>query len=261
MLWFNDKVGFFELQDYVPYIFSRERQKENKKRVMAVLLSIIFVVLILVIVISLVLKPKNDKYFKEISFYFVYTDKSPKQTVVSAKQDQIKSLGGSGEILHHDEQFFLIANVYFSSAEANEIISNISSNFTNSGVVKITKKLKKSQKRVLKDNESALEFFMFLYNFVYGIQDNAMKYIAGSISESRLCTKIMGKKLELEGLINKHKNPDDELSKYIFSVENIFLLHLNRFLDEFFTTTKKQSALAQLVVNLVLAQGDLYDNL
>ncbi len=249
------------MQDYVPYNFSRKKQRGGAKRIGAILLTVIFVVFVLVFVFSIVLKPNTNKYFDEISFYFVYTNKNSKQSVLNAESEYIKSLGGSGEIFCYNDQYYLIANVYFSSSDANEIKMNIQPNFADAGILKITKKLSKSQKRALKENKTSLEFFMFMYGLLNSIQNSSMKYIAGSLSESALCREIMSKKLELEGLTNNHKQYDDELSKQILSVENVFLLHLNKFFDEFFITNKKQSVLAQLVVSLAFAQCDLYDNL
>ncbi len=245
----------------MPYYFKNKTRKKQNFKLWKLVLSVVLIAVIVIIVLSVTIKPKSNTYLTDIKMYFVYTDKNTKQNALTHQQDIIESLGGSGQIMFYKEQFYLIANVYFSEADAEEICQNIKPSFSNSGVLSVTKTLSKKQKRAILENDSALECFKIFSGFANEVQDMSMKYIVGSLSESSLCNKVLSKKLELENIIKKVERDDSELSKKILTYENLCLLHMDKFFDNFFESNKKQSILAKLVVSLVLSQCELYDNL
>lgn len=245
----------------MPYNFSKKKKNNRKKRIFFGAVSIIVVIIVvLTIVLNISTKPNYEKYLKEKDYYFVYVDKNQKQAVLSAQSETIRSLGGAGKIVSHENSYYLVASVYLTEADAQEIVSNIVKNFPNAGTFKVSKRFTKAQKRELSTNPSYLKCSKFINDLIEELQTNSMKYLAGTISESALSSNILIKKHELESL-KKDFEETDEFSKKILAFEELCLLHITNFCNEFFTNSKKQALLSELVMNLVMAECDLIDNL
>ncbi len=249
------------MQESVPYYFLRKSRKRQGKRAIGFLLSFVFVAVIVAVSLAFAFKPKSDSFLGEKKFYFVYTNFNLKKDPLSDEQELIKKLGGSGVLMLHDNRYYLIANVYFSSEEAEEIKENINKSFPNCGIITVTESLSKAQKRAVKSNENVYACFRFFSKFLIELQANSMKYIAGSLSESGLCSEIMAKKLEIAELIKENSKNSDELGKKVLSNLSLAEKFLSNFFDEFFNSNKKQAVLAQLTVNLSLSWCNLIDNL
>lgn len=249
------------LQDLVPHYFLKRHKNVSSKRI----LSLIFAVTIFAVTIifaGLVLaKNKNDKYFSDFKIYAVCTQKSKKEQTLAPNAELIEKLGGSGQIIFFEESYHLVANVYFSKIEAEEIKNNIITSFAGTQILEISKKFSKKKIRELSSNEEVIKFFKTFRPLIEDIQILSMNFSAGKESTANVCTKIISKKLEIENMCAFYNKNPKNLPAAMVSQANLITYYLSNFLDNFYQSTKKQSLLANLTLSLSLSMCDLFDNL
>ncbi len=249
------------MQDCVPYHFSGKSKIMLKKRIFAITLIALAIIGVASAVLAITLKHKSESYLKTNSFYFVYADKNAKKEILETKSESVKNLGGAGKIISVNGQYYLTVNVYFDKKSAEEIKENIADKFVNAGVLEVSKSLSKNLKRQITRSENANLGFKKINELLNDVHSLMLSNIAGNINESMLITELMRFKLELEELAKDTFESDSEFDKKIASYENLFILCIDRFLDDYFITTKKQALSAELSVSVSNYICELYDNL
>ena len=266
------------------YLSRRQLKNVNLIIIVFVILIITMCLVLTPIVISIKKRPK--KIFDEKKFYLVYSHKNLKQNEVKKHQDIIKKLGGSGDIYHHKDYYYLITSLYLDKSDADSVKNNIKTNFKDAGVLQITiKKISKNKQIIFFDNPVLLNFIKFQSELLEKISNYQILYLSGEIQSREIISSLLEKKLELERIITeteklnndikKNNNQNDKNSKSstinaekISAVTNdcllaqkLYLLYFNNFLNVFFESLKKDSLLCELACNIALVYYDFCNNL
>lgn len=247
------------MQDVVT---GRVFKKRHKINFMPVLSFILIVVFSCILVASLVIK-KSNKIFEEKSFFFVSATKSRKQNELASSKDLVETLGGAGYVLENKGNFYLTVNVYSNKTDANEISSSINSAFASSEIVELKSSALSKQKQILiRQNEAILNFIKFYDKFIDDFLEMELNYLAGKITSSNLTKEIISKKLILQEYETKFCEIEQtDIVQSAKVVISLVLTHLDNFLLKFFESTKKNSILCLLAVNLAIVRVEMFDYL
>lgn len=247
------------MQGYVPLDMSAKRKKIK----LFSILSFLLIAILIVFLVLLIPKQKDEKFFKQKSYFFVYATKSQKSGSLASMQDLLISLGGAGVTYSFNDNYFLIANVYVTDSDAEQIKNNILSTFNDAGVIEVkTKEVSAKKKNLIKDNEKVFNLVKFIYEFLDFYQTDLINYLSGTLTDSKLCSKLIEKKLELENIIEKLKQSEmSVLEKNAINVGEIILVHFNNFFNNFYISSKKESLATSLLVNITIERVNLFDNL
>lgn len=247
------------MQYYVPY---KKTAKRSWAQINSAIAGFLFFILTLSILVCLGVSRKKNKCFDKVSYHFVFVQKNRIQTNKD-EQDLVKSLGGAGIYYFHKENYLLIANVYHSSDDAKEIKNGMLENFENADVLTLeAPAINRKTQNIIKDNLSYYKFFKYLQMAIQNFEVLNMNYLSGEITQGKLMSELISKKLELETIVNEFENPQKEdLFENIKTYANMFLIHFDNFFNEFYQSTKKQSLVCSLCVNFALTKVDLFDNL
>lgn len=223
--------------------------------------AIIIFILVIICITMLLFKSNNNSYFNEKQLYIVYVEKSLKQEDLKTEQKNIKSLGGGGEIYKQKDYYYLTVSVYLNKDDAKEVVNNIKENYPEADVLSLkVKKVSKENRIKINQNKACLEFFKNINVFVNEIVEKQLMFLAGTISTRDLTTFLIEKKLKIEDIIARNES-DDEFFNSILVYENLSLFYINNFLNVFFESTKKNSLVCELSINLSFLQFDLSNNL
>lgn len=249
------------MQDLVPHYFLKRHKNVFSKRIFSLILAVTIFAVVTIFTVLVLAKNKNDKYFSDFKIYVVCTQKSKKKQTLAPNSELIEKLGGSGQIIFYEESYHLVANVYFSKSEAEEIKNNIITSFADTQILEISKKFSKKKIRELSASDETVKFFKVFRPLIEDIQNLSMNFSAGKVSTANVCTKIISEKLEIENMCNSYNKNPKNLPAPIVSQANLISYYLSNFLDNFYQSTKKQSLLADLTLSLALSMCDLFDNL
>lgn len=247
------------MQGYVPLNKSCRRRKIKLISV----ISFILIAILIVFLIFLIPKQKSEKYFKQKSYYFVYVAKQQKANSFSEMQDLLVSLGGAGVIYNNSDNYYLLVNVYFDEDDANEIKNNIEGTFEQADFIEIkTKEISSKKKNLIKENEYVFDLVKFLYDFLEFYEGFSLSYLSGNLTDSKFCAGLIEKRLELEQIIkNISDNNSSVLDGNAMTCGELLLIHFNNFFNNFFDSSKKESLVCALGVNMVIERIELFDNL
>lgn len=246
------------MQGYVPY---KKSLNKRKLQIKSIFMIVLFFSLTITILVCLGISRKANKCFDKQTFHFVYTQKNKVKTDKN-QIDLLKSVGGAGVVYFHKENFHLLANFYLKKDDANEIKDGMIQNFENSGILQLeVKTLSRSLQNKIKSNENAYLFFKKLYKFFEKFENLNMQYISGEVSEGKLVSTLIAEKLEFETIAKEFDSGDEKLFLDLKTYLNMVVLHFESFFNEFFSSTKKQSLVCMLGVNIALTKVELFNNL
>ncbi len=231
-----------------------------KKIIITFVVLILAILMIGIIILSLTKRDKKS-CFSEQELFFVYTEKNTKQEILEVSADKIKSLGGAGKIIFYNNNYYLVSSLYFDKKDAEEVVGNISSNFPESGVLTLkVEKTKKPIKKAIKQDDKSLAFYEFFYEACNKSQGYMIDYMSRTLSQSELSMNILKDKLNLEEMI-KSLDKKTNLSQQFFNYMNMINLYYDNFLSSFFESTKKESLISGLVVELSLLRLEMVKHL
>lgn len=237
------------------------KNQNSFKKVTFIILIIIMIVTIFCVGIILIFKKKSPKCFDETSYYFVYTHKANKQSMLSNHIDSLKNSGGAAVIHFYREDYYLIVSVYKTKAEAEEVQNNIKSNFPESGVLTLkTKKTSKKVKKEIKKDSVSLKLVEDFHMLCDNLITMSIEYLSGNMSQNQFLLELLKTKLDIEENLKKF-NPKIESSKQIFNHLQLCKLQLDDFFNRFFESTKRESMICEITVNLNLLRIELSNNL
>ena len=237
------------------------KKQNSLKKVTCITLVVVMIVTIFCIATILVLKRKSPKCFDEMTYYFVYTQKANKQSLLSSQVDSLKGNGGAAVIHFYKEDYYLLVSVYKTKAEAEEVQNNIKNIYPESGVLALkTKKTNKKVKKVIKGDELGLKSIEKFYYLCDTLMIASMSYLSGNLSQNQFLVDLLKIKLEIEDNLKKY-NPETESGKQIYNHLLLCKLQLDDFFNKFFESTKKESKICEITVNLNLLRLELSNNL
>lgn len=241
----------------------QETLTHKSKKILIIFLTVIFICLILIsFLLWLSLKSKKKNYFVDSEIYLVYFEKSKKQSNLRELQSFVKNLGGSGEIMKKDDEYFLTLSVYESLQDAEDVLKGIFEISQNAGLVKLKiNKLSKNIKSKLSKSDELNNLVLFLGDFTKNIINYQLQYLADNITDKQLVSFLLDKKLNLESYMKYLEILDDEIGKMSLNTINSMLLYINNLFDNFFESSKKNSLVTNLSVNLSLIYVDYINNL
>ena len=246
-------------QGYVPYVV---KKKHAKTPIKSVIIMILFFIFLMLIFMCLVYFRKVEKCYEKQKFYAVYVSKN-KRKIDGDSVELLKKLGGAGNVLFFKEEYYLIANVYFSEADAKEIANGLVSTFADSGVIKLEHNSIPRKKALhIAQNLSVSKFFEKYYVFLSELEGWQMQYVSGKLDESEFLTRLLRVKLEFESIVEEFENPEDEkIFEDIKTHAHMCLNLLQNFFDDFLKQSKKESMICELKLQLIKLKIDLFDNL
>ena len=247
------------MQGLVTPRFIKRKRKVDWLRIF----SIVAAVILIIILIITVPDKKRDKNFEEVAYYFVYADKSPKENVILSKKDMLKSLGGGAVSYYFRNEYYLIANVYLSKEYSSEIEKGMIESFSNAGVISFKSKEPSISKiQEYKKKFEIFEYFEFLYDFIEKFDDLQLSYLAGSVSEIKVCKEVTSRHLKLQEIISRIESieKNDKIEYVIENAKQCDLIFKN-FLNKFFDSTKKSALVCEFFINIVFCRLELFDNL
>ena len=144
--------------------------------------------------------------------------------------------------------------------DANQVLNNIFSNFTNVGILKLERKnLNSKIVSKVKNSAQTINFFKLMDKMIVDLTENQFKFMSGLITQRDLVTDILSLKLELETIMKNFEfKDDDEIMRNIYNTWSSCVLYFNNFFNKFFESTKKESLLCELSNNIVLANFELF---
>lgn len=249
------------MQGYVPYVRARRKKKQYIVPLIFLLVTILVITTIIVMVSN---KNKKNKIFESTHLYYVYVESSTTTHSLKVKQEVVKSLGGAGKIFEHKNMYYLLTSVYQSKSSAEEVKKNLSQNFENCGILEIeTKKISSKNKNLILNNIEILEYLKYIQNFNKELNNNYIKYLSGEMSESKFVSFLLTNKLSINEKIKnlsdiKEKN---NLLDHFNNNVNMNLFYIENFLDNFFQSSKKQSLVCELALNISMQLCEMFDNL
>lgn len=236
----------------------RKPRKIASKSVMATILVFIFAFVSIVILIAV---RKKTLVFEEQYFYFVCADSSKKVSVLDNEKEYLKNIGGAAVTHFYKEDYYLVANVYLSPVDAEEIKSNIISDFSRAEVVLVkSEKLSKKAKTAIKQDEALLKFVQFIYKFNKELCSSSLDFYSGKITESEFISAFITKNLKFDEM-KKTINGDGEVYDVFREYTSLFALQLNSFLNNFYVTKNKQHYVSAYYVGFVINYLEFYDSL
>ena len=238
-------------------------RKQRVRLRLTILIILIIVLIITIIFVCIIIKNKKGIYFKKRTFYILYIDKNEKQSELYSLQDTIKKLGGGGEIYFDGKFYYLTASVYHNKTDASSVLNNIFLNFSNSGILTLERN-ELSSKVVSKINENsqAKRFFKFFDECILDLMEIQYKYMAGIVTQRDLISNLISKKLELEEIMSNFNFDSEDMEfNNIYQIQSVCLLYFNNFLNKFFESSKKESLLCELCLNIVLSNYELFKNI
>ncbi len=247
------------MQYYVPY---KPVKKVSKVQIKSVIAVFLFFILFLSVLIGLGVSRKQNKCFDRFVYNFVYVQKTRTDSNKTEK-DNLKNMGGAGVFLFHKQHYLLVANVYTKLDDANEIKNGMIETFEKADVLTLEiNPLPRKLQNKIRQNDTFYKYFKFLLNISKDIEQLNMNYVTGKKGQGKVMSEILARKLELESIIKEFVITEEEkLFEDIKTYANMHLLHFENFFNDFYGSTKKQSLLCELCVNLALTRVDLFDNL
>ncbi|MBQ8424804.1 MAG: hypothetical protein IJX17_02130 [Clostridia bacterium] len=238
--------------------------KNHKKRVIIIIsIASSFIFLFSMIMVSFFAYSKNKrKYFEEKKLYLVYACKSLKKSEVSVNQKKIKDLGGAGNIYKNKDFYYLIVSVYTNKKDAEEIKNNVKNNFKEADVLTLNiKKYSRKDIDLLKTNSNCINFIKIVDAFNEEFIEKQLLFLSGLITVRDISTFLIEKRIKVETFINNFNSKDEPLFEKVFIYENMALMYLTNFLDKFFESTKKDSLICDIAVNMAILQFEMSNNL
>lgn len=229
--------------------------------VKSVISTILIFVMAFVSIVLLINMKKKNLIFEQQYFYFVYASSSKKVSVLDKQKDYLKNVGGAAITYYFENDYYLVANAYLNSIDANEIKQNLISHFSNSNVLTVkTNKLSKSSKRKINENEQVKKFLKFLYQFNRGFYELSFSYYMGEISDSEFISKIIRNNLVFEEFKN-NIDGSDEFGSVAKDYASLICLQFSSFLNNFYITSNKQNYISAYYVGFVINYVEFYNSL
>lgn len=235
-----------------------KRSKIASKSVIATILIFIFAFISIVVLIAV---RKKTLVFEEQYFYFVCADSSKKVSVLDNEKEYLKNIGGAAVTHFYKEDYYLVANVYLSPVDAEEIKGNIISDFVRAETVVIkSEKISKKVKNIIKQSESLLKFAEFIYKFNKELCSSSLDFYSGKIAESEFISAFITKNLKFDEL-KKSIVGEGEVYDVFKEYSALFALQLTSFLNNFYVAKNKQHYVSAYYVGFVINYLEFYDSL
>lgn len=243
------------MQDLVTHNFS-------KRRGTSVIVLVIIAIFGIASLCCVAMFKKEKDYFSEKKIYVVYVKKSLKQNDLSVLQRDLKILGGAGEIFKYKENYNLLSSVYREKSDADEVVKNISTTFKEADYLTLTiKKVSKSNRNLINSNKQQLDFFKLVNSFNRDFIEKQMLYLSGLVSNREISLYLIEQKIKIEKILDYTEIEENKLSDKLSIYQNTMQLYIKNFLDNFFESTKKNSLVCELAVNMALLQYEMTNNL
>ncbi len=235
--------------------------RRRSKKFYAIIAVVIVFFVVFFCIFCACLSSTHLTCFDEAECYYVYTHKANRENIVKNYAGELQSLGGAGYIYQKSGVFYLIASVYSSKKDAEEILVGVKENFPNAGILTLkTEKISRRVAAVLKENSSTLLFFKYFEELIEKSERLSMQYLAGIVSENVLLVSLLDEKLELENKISEFEK-ENELFCTVFSYMNLCKMYIDDFFSKFFETTKKDAVVCLLPVELTVLRYEFWNNL
>ena len=241
-------------------VTQKVKRKISSAQIKSAICVILFFLILGTILISLIVSRKKENLFYGQNLYLVYTSKTKNVSSLENEKDMVKNLGGAGVVFLFKKEYYLICNVYLKKDEAEEIKKGIAENYNNAGILEISAKKVKNIKH-FKQNEDSKNMLKFIKNNLFELAQTEIDFISGNISEGKLGAWALSKKQELEQLISKNIETNDEIVRNLCSYAKLIVLQYDNFLNQFYIKSNKQSLFCEFVVNFSLIFADMWNYL
>lgn len=233
------------------------------KKILKISLLVIFVLIIFAVAfLYFFLKNKKDNFYFDREVYIVFSDKDTNQIKLKDSQDLVKNLGGSGEIYCNDGVYYLTLSVYESLEDAESVKENVSQIFQNVDILKLKiKPLSRALKKEVAKNNDLFNFLVFNKRFISEIVNYQIKYLAGQITDKNIISFFIDCKMKIDDFIKVFNQKETEIQKLTNKVCNEMMLYIDNFLANFFESSKKNSLVTSLAVNIVTSYLEYMNNL
>ena len=240
------------------------KKVKRKKKVNWISVATFFVVLFLIIaLIVTVPERQRDKNFEEVSYYFVYACKSPKENTLSSNKTLLKSLGGGGNIYFFRNQYYLLVNVYLSKEDADDVKEGIKSTFADAGVISIKSKEPSVKKiQTYKKQVEIFSFVQFLFKFTKEFSNEQLKYISGKTTDADFAQFVLARYMKMKEIKNNLSKAEKTGEvECVFNYINQCEFCFDEFFDVFFQSQKKKSLVCEFYINIIFCRVEMFDNL
>lgn len=224
--------------------------------------GLIFFLLIFILVAVIHLKKKENN-FLPLSFYFVYSSKYRKESMLYTEKETLKKSGGACEIYFHKNYYYMFVSVYFEKNEADEFADSIKEMFPNVGVLRITtskfSKTAKSQILGYFEVKNALKYVKSDFGEVLEIQNN---YVLEKIDSGSVISTLSRHKLNLQTLEKRLIDSAGKMGVLLSSYIEMELLAYNEFFEKFYVqSSNRVHLLSKLATKLAIIQIKMINNL
>lgn len=247
-------------QVYVPRKNNRNKIKSVIKSAFAMIL-IFFLILLFVLIFAKLRKKENN--FLPLSFYFVYSSKYRKESMLYTERELLKKSGGACEIYYHKNQYYLMFNVYFEKEKAEEVLQNLKEKFPNAGVLRITtKSFSKKAKREIQGSfelKNALKHIKSDFDEVLEVQNS---FVLKEKDSGKVMQALTRQKLNLQVLSKRLNGAENEMCDLVAGFIEMKLLCYEEFFEKFYTqTSNREYLLSKIATKLAIIQIKMINNL
>lgn len=258
-VYFNDKVGFVELQYSVP-----RKIKRTGKRARIVLAVICCAVLVTLILMFFFIKGKKTEFLNERSFYLLYVDSSRDIQPLETEASIVKYLGGAGTIYQFADKYYILTSYYEDFHEAEQVLGGIKEKFTNSGIIDIHTKIVSRKLRQEINSEHILrEYYEKLIEFMEETHFFSMKFAKNELSEGEFYQKMISWRLKFVTIneeIKELKEKAEVITKTYESSTRL-LEKMNEFFNKFYGSRVKISLVYRLSIDVAVEYYESINNL
>ena len=226
-----------------------------------IIIFIIFSVVAICVYVSIEKKKENN--FLQQSFYFVYSSKYRKESMLFSEKEALKKFGGACEIYYHKNQYYLLVNVCFFKENAEKMAADIKNEFPNAGVLRITtsKFSRDAKTRVMGcfEVKNALKQIKSNLDGVMKLQSN---FALQKIDAGDVISKFVKYKLDLQMISKRLSDANNEVGDLVASYIEMKLLCYDEFFEKFYVQeANRVHLISKMATKLAIIQIKMINNL
>jgi len=240
------------------YSFYYAKKKKNKLSLLFLLCIILCVFLLLFTILHFF---ANGNSFKAKSYYFFSTDKTTDKKQVEYLQKLCTDAGGAGYIYFKNGEYNIIAFIYLSEVEANNVVNENKEHFKDANLKQLVlPKLSNKKIKLIKSNIGSLKPVEFIDSIVNKLYD-LYKKNNSSLDRAYSYTEL-----------SKLKNKCDEYIKFVEQFKvleiqiineylNVFYELINSCLQDLYTGTGLLKAMSKLIVSVAFSEYEFRNSI
>ena len=186
-------------------------------------------------------------------FFFVEVESFATYSQCLATSNELSLSGGAGYV-YFDGNYKILAGIYSSEQDANNVVKNIEADYTHAKIYKVeTKNFVNLKTLNQSQNKNISEIFTFLNKTINALTDLCAKYDKQVTSEDHIAIQLKNKKNECASLLENFSNAFKTNSTYYSAkkyLDNI-VVSLNE-LSDFQNLSHKKSKIKFNTISIAL---------